>query len=88
MRYILPILFVDNAMFAHNGLYGAGNTSMAYYSPDWQHEFDTVAYSQTVSPGGSTRVGRTGPGWCLMSTTALFNSKLVKSDLLVRMVCI
>ena len=34
----------------------------------WQHRFDTAAYSQTVSPGGSNLPASTS----LMSTTALF----------------
>jgi len=57
--------FVDDVTFAHNGSMGQA-TQVRRISTSlftrWQHGRDTAAYSQIVSPRGSTRPGRTRPG--------------------------
>ena len=48
--------------------------TLAQPSPlnSWQQEFDTTVYSQSLSPGGSTRPSSTGPRKSLMFTTVMF----------------
>ena len=63
IRYVLPVLCMDDVTFAHNGREQAYTTSVLKVT---QHGFDTEAHSRADPPRGSIKAGQ-----CLISDISL-----------------